>query len=191
MAGDLGTAGGQVQRRTAEVLDFWFALSSQQQFAKDEALDRQVAARFGDWSELLIATDAAGHWDDSETLLAAIIGVDQFPRNLHRGSAAAFAGDELARRLTLHAIGQGWDESLPAERRVFLYMPLMHAEDSGMQALSVEKYEQLGVEENLRFAIAHRDAIERFGRFPGRNKALGRETTAVEAEWLQENDGGW
>lgn len=191
MAGDLGTRGEQVHDRAGAVLDFWFGLTKEQHFAKDDALDRRIATRFGDLSDTLIATDGAGHWDDPSAALAAVIAVDQFPRNIHRGSSAAYAGDPLAQRLTLHAIAQRWDLGLPADRRVFLYMPLMHAEDADLQALSVERYAALGLAENLAFAEAHRDAIARFGRFPGRNTVLGRLSTPDEERWLRENDGGW
>jgi len=173
------------------VLDFWFALTEEQQFVKNPDLDRTIVDRFGTLVDRLVTTDAAGCWTDPDTLLGAVIAIDQFSRNIHRGSAAAFAGDDLARWLTLHAIGRGWDDRYPAERRVFLYLPLMHAEDRGLQALSVGKYEQLGLAENLAFAIAHRDAILRFGRFPGRNAALERETTADEQAWLEAHGGGW
>ena len=141
--------------------------------------------------EDLAATDATHCWEETDTLLGAEIALDQFAGNIHRGSARAFANDELARWLTLHAIGKGWEERLPPERRVFLYMPLMHAEDRGPQLLGVGLFERLGLEENLRFARAHLDAITRFGRFPGRNAALGRRSTEAEERWLEENDGGW
>lgn len=173
------------------MLDFWFALPPARHFAKDAALDREIATRFAEVVADLIATDAARCWGDPDLLLGAVIATDQFPRNMHRGSASAFAGDELAQWLTLHAIGQGWDEACPPDRRAFLYLPLMHAESRGLQALSVGKYGQLGLAENLEHARAHRDAIMMFGRFPGRNAALGRRSTSAEQRWLRENDGGW
>lgn len=173
------------------MLDFWFALSKEQHFAKDAALDRRIAERFGALVDRLIATDAAGCWDDPDLLLGAVIAIDQFSRNIHRGQPQAFAGDDLARWLTLHAIGKGWDERYAAERRVFLYLPLMHAEDRALQALSVGKYEQLGIADNLAFARAHRDVIMEFGRFPGRNAALSRAGSAREQAWLEAHEGGW
>jgi uncharacterized protein (DUF924 family) len=191
MADDLESGDAQVHEQARAVLDFWFALPPDKHFAKDSALDRAIAARFGGFVEHLIASDAAGCWQEPDVLLGAVIAVDQFTRNIGRGTADAFAGDELARSLTLYAIGKGWDEVYPAERRAFLYLPLMHAEDWGLQLLSVGKYEQLGLADNLAFARAHCDAIGQFGRFPGRNAALGRMTTPEEARWLQENDGGW
>ncbi|SFP63316.1 Uncharacterized conserved protein, DUF924 family [Sphingomonas rubra] len=172
------------------MLDFWFALTTDQHFAVDVALDRTIADRFGALHAEVTATRAAEWADDPETLLAAIIVLDQFSRNTFRGSAEAFAQDALATELTLHAIEQGWDTAMPPEHRVFLYLPLMHAEDMALQKLSVAKYEALGIENNLDFARKHRDVIARFGRYPARNAALGRVTTSEEQAFLDEG-GGW
>lgn len=191
MAGDLGAGEGQVHAKAREVLDFWFGLAPERHFAKDAALDRQIAARFASLRDRTLATDAAGWRDHPDTLLGAVILLDQFSRNIHRDSPQAFAADPLAESLTLHAIAMGWDTAMSSDRRVFLYMPLMHAEDVPLQALSVQQFAALGIAHNLAFAEAHRDAIERFGRFPGRNAALGRRSTADEERWLKENDGGW
>lgn len=173
------------------MIDFWFALPIERQFAKDAALDAEIARRFGALRDSVLAEDAAGWRDDPDTLLAAIILIDQFSRNLYRGTPEAFAGDALAVRLTIAAIDRGWEERYPPERRAFLYMPLMHAEDVPLQELSVAKFEALGRVENLSFARDHRDVLVRFGRFPGRNAALGRSTTAEEQQWLEAHDGGW
>lgn len=141
--------------------------------------------------DAVFAGRADGWRDEPQTMLAAIILLDQFSRNIHRGNAQAFAADDLAADLTLEAIDRGYDRRLSKEQRVFLYMPLMHAEDGSLQRLCVEKFEALGIESNLKFARDHREVFERFGRFPGRNAALGRETTAEERAWLEETDGGW
>jgi uncharacterized protein (DUF924 family) len=189
MSGDLGAQDVQVHARA--ILDFWFALTGQQQFARDPEVDRQIADRFGALRDRVLATQAAGWRDHPDTMLAAIILLDQFSRNLHRGRAEAFAADDLATGLTLAAIDRGFDARLPPERRVFLYMPLMHAEDGPLQDLSVATFEALGIEENARFARDHRDVFRRFGRFPGRNAALDRATTDEERVWLEETGGGW
>jgi len=189
MTRDLGAGTAQVE--AAAVLDFWFGLSKEQHFGKSDTLDAEIAERFSIVRDRVLS-DVARDWrGDPDTLLAAIILLDQFSRNIHRGTAGAFAADPLALTLTLLAIARGWEERHPPERRIFLYMPLMHAEDTEIQALSVEKFEALGNPENLAFARAHRDAIEQFGRFPGRNKALRRDTTPEEGAWLEANDGGW
>ena len=191
MDGDLEATASQVHEATRAVLDFWFGLTKDRHFGKDEALDRTIAARFGGLRDRVLASGAAGWRDDPDTLLAAVILLDQFSRNIHRGTAQAFTADGLAVELTLAAIEQGQDRVLSPERRVFLYMPLMHAEDAGLQDLSVRMFEALGIEENAAFAREHRDVLRRFGRFPGRNAALGRETTAAEQAYLTETGGGW
>jgi len=196
MVGDLVNEGGQVHDvsvhgQAAAVLDFWFGLTGEQQFAKDDDLDRTIAERFGATRDAVLRGRAEGWRDDPDALLAAIILLDQFSRNLHRGSTEAFAADGLALELARTAIGQGWEDRYPPERRVFLYMPLMHAEDLAMQHLSVAKFEALGIAENLAFARDHRDVIARYGRFPSRNAALGRESTAAEREYLAQPDAGW
>lgn len=192
MAGDLETWKNAVHAQADEVLRFWFEeIPAEKHFAKDAALDAEIGRRFGVFLEDLVMSDATHCWNSPETLLAAVIAIDQFSRNIHRNSYKAFANDDLARWLSLYAIGQNWDNHYPPEQRAFLYMPLMHAEDWGLQALSVGKFETLGNEENLKFAIAHRDVIMRFGRFPSRNAALGRVSTAAEAEYLSKPGAGW
>ncbi|MEE2916942.1 MAG: DUF924 family protein [Pseudomonadota bacterium] len=182
--------GSEVDSMAGQVLDFWFGLTAQQQFAKDEALDATIRDRFAGLRDRVLATRAADWRDDPRHLLAAVIVLDQFSRNLFRGQAEAFAADPLARELAELAIARGWDASLSNERRVFLYMPLMHAEDAAGQAKSVAMFEALGIESNLKFARDHAEVFARFGRFPSRNAALGRETTAEERAYL-EAGGGW
>lgn len=190
MARDLGMTAGEVDTWTREVLDFWFALSTEQQFAKDPAFDEQLRARFGALRDRVAATRAAGWSNDPRTLLAAVIVLDQFSRNMFRGQAEAFASDPLARYLTDLALERGWDAEMSPAERVFLYLPLMHAEDREGQEASVRLFEALGIEENAAFARDHAAVIERFGRFPSRNAALGRESTPEEQAYLAEG-GGW
>ena len=173
------------------MLGYWFALSQEEQFAKSAERDAEIRARFGALRDLVLRDGAEGWRADRDTMLAAIILLDQFSRNLHRGSAEAFAADPLALALALEAIEKGWDLEGPAEERQFIYMPLMHAEDAAMQRLSVEKFEALGNPRNLQFAHDHADIIRRFGRYPSRNAALGRESSAEEQEYLSQPDAGW
>ena len=180
----------EVDSAARDVRDFWFGLTTEQQFAKDDALDAAIRERFGMLRERVLASGAMGWRDDPRTLPAAVIVLDQFSRNLFRGEAEAFAADPLARDLTELAVARGWDAELSKEERVFLYMPLMHAEDAEGQAKSVAMFEALGIEENIRFARDHAEVITRFGRFPSRNAALGRETTDSERAYL-EAGGGW
>ncbi len=173
------------------MLDFWFALTPEQHFAKSEQLDTEIKECFGALRDVVLAGKAEGWRDDPETLLAAIIVLDQFSRNIFRSSAEAFAADKLAQGLTLDAIGRGWDGGMTAERKHFLYMPLMHAEDEALQELCVEKFEEIGDPQALDFAHQHADVVARFGRFPSRNAALGRESTELEKEYLRQPDAGW
>ena len=107
--------------------------------------------------------------------------LDQFSRNIYRDSAEAFAADPLAVELCRLAIERGWESRYATEERAFLYMPLMHAEDIALQRLSVMKFAELGGD-NLPFAIGHLEVIARFGHFPTRNDALGRETTRMDRQ---------
>lgn len=191
MAADLVMPAGEVHECTQAVLDFWFALPAAKHFAKDADLDREMTARFGRLRDRIYASDAGGWRDVPDSLLAAVIVLDQFSRNIRRGTAAAFAADDLAATLTLLAIERGWDVAMPAERRQFLYMPLMHAEDAALQRLSLEKFAALGDDDIYAFARDHAGVIERFGRFPSRNAALGRRSTPAEESYLTEPGAGW
>lgn len=173
------------------MLGFWFALTPEQHFAKSERLDAEIAARFGILRNEVLTSEAAGWRDDPETLLAAIIVLDQFSRNIYRGKAEAFAADKLALGLTLEAIDKGWDGRMTVEQQQFLYMPLMHAEDADLQDLCIDKFEANGDKLSLAFAHQHAGAIIRFGRFPSRNAALGRESTELEKEYLSQPGAGW
>ena len=113
--------------------------------------------------------------------LAAIIVLDQFSRNMYRASARAFAFDPAALAIARAAVDSGLDRSLGLEQRVFMYMPFQHSEDRAMQARSIELLQPVGDPNYLNYAQQHRDIIERFGRFPHRNKLLGRESTSRRA----------
>ncbi|PCD02631.1 hypothetical protein COC42_14665 [Sphingomonas spermidinifaciens] len=181
-----------MHRDAATILDFWFTeCVPEQHFEKDEALDAEIAHRFGALREAVVATGAAGWQDDADSLLAAIILIDQFGRNMHRGSAEAFATDPLALTLARQGVAKGYDAQLPPDRAKFLYMPFMHAEDAGAQAESVRLFEALGNAESIEFAKAHREVIGAYGRFPSRNAALGRESTPAERAYLSRPDAGW
>jgi uncharacterized protein (DUF924 family) len=191
MVGDLGMTDGEVHAQARAVLDFWFGLSDEQHFAKDAALDREIAGRFGKLRDEVFESEAERWRDDPDKLLAAIILLDQFSRNVHRDTARAFEADDLAVSLTLLAIDRGWDGHYRPDRRAFLYMPLMHAEDAPLQALSIAKFEELGNANNLKFARDHAAVVARFGRYPSRNVALGRTSTPEELDYLNSPDAGW
>ncbi|WP_315763803.1 DUF924 family protein [Sphingomonas sp. Y38-1Y] len=178
--------------QAAAVLDFWFGeCTPEQHFAKDEALDRTIADRFGALRDRVVAEGAGGWRDDPESLLAAIILIDQFSRNIYRGSAEAFAADPLALTLAREGVAKGFDARLPPERAKFLYMPFMHAEDAGAQADCVRLFEALGDTESADYARQHQAVIADYGRFPSRNAALGREDTPAEVAYLSRPDAGW
>lgn len=168
-----------------ELIDYWFEeVGEEGWWKKDRALDEEIRARYGDLRQRVIDTRAEEWRKGPRRILAAILMLDQFSRNLHRGSAEAFSQDPLARRLTRRAIEKGWDEKLEPRYRNFLYMPLMHSEDLDDQEEAIRLYEGLDAA-MAKFARLHRDQIETFGRFPGRNEALGRESTSAERQALE------
>jgi len=174
----------------AEVLRFWFEeLSHDQWFTRSDGLDAKIRERFLKLHERLLG-DASGIAGPRQ-LLAAVIVLDQFSRNMYRGNARAFAGDEVARRLSRTAIAGGLDAGMTEAERSFLYLPFQHSEDREDQALSLRLYEGLGNEEWTRYAKAHKDIIDQFGRFPHRNAALGRTSSAEEIELMKDPMGSF
>ncbi len=172
---------------SSAVLHFWFDdVGKDRWFAKDAGLDAEIARRFGKLRDAVVAGNAAGWRDDLGTLTAAVILIDQFSRNIHRGSAQAFIADPLALDLTMSALDRGWVAQAPEPWRAFLLMPLMHSEDLAVQERSLVEFARLGNPFNLDFARKHYAQIARFGRFPGRNQALGRLSTADEETAVRE-----
>lgn len=192
MASDLGSTATEVHARAAEVLSFWFeALMPEQWFAKTDALDREIGDLFEPLRVAVLESKAAGWRDDPRTLLAAVILLDQFSRNVHRGTAEAFAADPLAQELASLAVERGWDRDMTPEQRQFLYLPFEHAESRELQAVSLNCFEALGQEEALEYARQHAEVIARYGRFPSRNAVLGRQSTPEEKEYLAQPGAGW
>lgn len=174
------------------MLRFWLEETpAAKRFAKDSALDATIAERFGAWRDDVLASGAAGWTDDPVDLLGAIVLLDQFSRNMHRGSARAFEGDGLALRLARLAVANGWDTGMSGLERQFLYLPFEHSEALADQNDSVRLMAETGDAEALRYAVDHRAVIERFGRFPSRNAALGRRSTPEEEEYLSQPGAGW
>ncbi len=165
-----------------DVLAYWFSpAQSPRWFAKDDKLDADIRQRFRATYEAARAGELNEWRHAPHSLLALIVVLDQFPRNMFRGSARAFASDAQAVALTKEGIEKGFDRSLRPEEQDFFYMPLMHSELLSDHDLLVE----LGRGDN-RYARHHREIIAQFGRFPHRNQTLGRETTAEEALYLAE-----
>ena len=168
-----------------DVLHFWFdELGEADWFSGDAGIDQEISTRFLALHLQLVATDAAGI-QEPRALLAAVIVLDQFSRNLFRNGPRAYASDPMARRLASQAIDAGYDQALAARQRLFLYLPFQHSEHAGHQALAVEKISALDNADSTRYARLHQQLIERFGRFPGRNAALGRQSTPEEIAALK------
>jgi uncharacterized protein (DUF924 family) len=187
-----------------EVLETWFgnvcenpdALSGRMPwwFGPDQARDRQLANHYGDHCEAALAGQLGGWQAAPLSRLALILLLDQFPRNLFRGTPLAFSGDDRAAMLCLSGVQAGLDRQLLPVERVFFYMPLQHAEDAVTQQVSVKLFRGLADEQSASseyagfagYAKKHLDIIDRFGRFPHRNETLGRPATADEISYLEE-----
>jgi uncharacterized protein (DUF924 family) len=174
----------------AEVLRFWFEETKPQQwFTRDENLDAEIRRRFGALHASLIEKVPATVTVTPLGALATVIVLDQFSRNLYRNSPRAFAADATALAIAEEAITAGFDRELDTNQRMFLYMPYQHSEDKAVQARSMELFAALGNANSLDFARQHRDIIERFGRFPHRNRVLNRASTPEEIEFLKTHPG--
>src|SRR5882724_11497307 len=171
----------------AEILAFWRNAGPARWYSRDDAFDAEVRRRFlGLWQ--LAAAGELSSWQTSDDgALALVIVLDQFPRNLFRDDARAYATDANARDVAVRAIARGTDGRIDPALRAFLYMPLMHSENLADQERCVELFTGMGDANNLKYARDHADIIRRFGRFPHRNRILSRATTADEQAFL---DGG-
>ena len=169
------------------ILHFWFEeLTAKQHFAKDAALDETIRARFGDTLEAAARCELFAWRATAEGRLAEIIVLDQFSRNVYRDTPRAYAQDALALVLAQELVASTQDRSLTEAQRVFAYMPTMHSESALVQAQSVALYTQLGVQDNLNFALRHQAIIDRFGRYPHRNTVLARQSSPEELAFLSE-----
>lgn len=171
------------------VLDFWRDAGPRRWFARDPAFDSAIAARF-EAAHRAAAQGALAAWEETpEGALALVLLTDQFSRNLYRGSAHAFATDEMARNIARRAIARGFDQALEPAMRQFFYLPFEHHEDSASQARAVALYEALAAADDappqgLEYARLHAELIARFGRFPHRNAVMGRTPTPEETAYL-------
>ena len=174
------------------VLEFWFTkLKPQDWFVKSEALDLEMRDRFLDL-HLALSSRAPEAWREiPEARLALIIVLDQFPRNMFRDSPHAFATDGLALAEARVAVATGADKQVDDERRAFFYMPFEHSEAIEDQARAVALFTALGNEMYLDYAHRHHAVIEKYGRFPHRNRLLGRKNTTEEDAYLAEPGAGF
>jgi len=170
------------------VIQFWCdELKPEQHWEKNPAMDRHIAERFGKLRQEVLRSKAAGWRDTPETLAAAIILLDQFSRNMFRGSAKAFEADGLALELCKEALERGWVDEVRKPLPSFILMPLQHSENLEDQERAVAEFRDRDPL-NYKYALLHRDQIKRFGRFPGRNKALGRVSTPEEREVIERGE---
>jgi uncharacterized protein (DUF924 family) len=172
-----------------DVLDFWIAAGAEKWFTKDAAFDAAIAAGFGAHLEAAKAGAYDGWSTTTHGSLALVIMLDQFSRNLHRGSTRAFEGDPKALALAKRMVAARADMELPAPLRKWAYLPFEHSEDMADQKTCVSLMERTGERDDLPWAIIHHDIIAQFGRFPHRNAVLGRVSTHEELRFLQ--DGGF
>jgi uncharacterized protein (DUF924 family) len=173
-----------MQTSPADVLAFWRAAGAPAWFRKNDAFDADIRTRFLATHEAA-AAGALTAWEATpEGALALVIVLDQFPRNMFRGHARAFATDPIARTVAHRALAQGFDQRVPAGERMFFYLPFEHSEDLADQERCIALFRAAGDADNLKWAELHADIIRRFGRFPHRNAALGRTTTSEEQAFL-------
>jgi uncharacterized protein (DUF924 family) len=172
-----------------DIVSFWKTAGPERWFDKDDALDQELRDRF------LAAHEAAaagkfGDWEQTvDGALALLLLLDQFPRNMFRNSARAFATDPQALAIAKRALGRSLDARVAPELRTFFYLPFMHSEDPVDQERCVALYRAAGDANGLKWAQLHADIIRQFGRYPHRNAVLGRQTTAEEQAFL--DDGGF
>lgn len=190
-----------------DVLEFWFgglsveglasAEKSARWFAKNPDFDREVEARFGPLHEALAGGERASWLESAKGVLAYILVLDQFSRNMFRGTPRMFATDAHALAAAKHGVNEGFDHMLVGQARVFVYMPFMHAESIEAQDHGVSLFRELraqvgegalgeAVQYSLDFMLAHERIVARFRRFPHRNEILGRESTDEERDFLKQ-----
>ncbi|QFR34580.1 DUF924 family protein [Ancylobacter sp. TS-1] len=170
--------------RPVDILDFWRAAGPERWFEKDDAFDAAIRARFLDAYEAAAAGELDGWEETAEGSYALILLLDQFPRNLFRGSPRAFATDAAARNVADRAVARGFDRAFDLPERRFLYMPFMHSEELADQERCLALCEAADDPEGVHHAVVHRDIIRDFGRFPHRNPVLGRDSSDEEHAFL-------
>lgn len=170
-----------------QVIDFWFEeIEPASWWKKDEQFDALLVERFSETHARACRCELFDWRREPEGRLAEIIVLDQFSRNMFRDSALAFANDAMALSLSQEAVACGADKGLTAVQRSFLYMPFMHSESLLIHEVAVKLYRENGIQSNLDFEFKHKRIIEKFGRYPHRNKVLGRQSSNAEIEFLSQ-----
>jgi uncharacterized protein (DUF924 family) len=170
-----------------QVLKFWFeTLKPAQWWQVDEALDREIGERFGGLLESAAAAELFEWRVDAHGRLAEIIVLDQFSRNIHRGTPRAFSQDPMALALAQEAIAMTALNPLSPIERAFLLLPYMHSESRRIHVEAEHLYREHAPQDNYQFELKHKVIVDRFGRYPHRNEILGRESTQEEIEFLKQ-----
>jgi len=170
-----------------QVLRFWFSEITPAQWWKvDPAFDAAITERFGALHQAAHQGELSEWRRDPRGRLAEVIVLDQFSRNMYRGTARAFASDGIALVLAQEAVAGGHDRALALNERVFLYMPYMHSESRLVHVQAERLFAALGIASNHDFELRHKAIIDRFGRYPHRNEVLGRQSTPEELQFLSE-----
>jgi len=174
----------------ADVLEFWFGQNRKAWFEKNREFDEQIRSRFLALFEQALRGELDLWRREPAGCLALVILLDQFPRNMFRGSAKAFAGDDLARAAARLILDSGWDKAMTPDERMFAYLPFEHSESLADQERCLALMTEIAVTPDTadlpKWAEAHLAIIRRFGRFPHRNAALGRASTPEETEFLRQ-----
>ena len=176
-----------------DILTFWFGTADMTAdierndlwFKSTPEFDSELIEKFAAVHERAAAGELDGFQETPEECVALVISLDQFPRNIYRGSGKAFHTDNKACAISHLALAREYDAAISVEARKFFYLPLVHSERLADQNLAVEKYRAFDDEKSMQSAVGHRDAILRFGRFPHRNKVVGRDNTPEEDEYLK------
>ncbi len=175
-----------------EILKFWFEeIEPSQWWIRDEQLDQAIVERFSNIHTKAIRCELYEWRNTTEGRLAEIIVLDQFSRNMFRESPLSFAYDSLALALSQEAVLLGVDKELNSAQRSFIYLPFMHSESIEIHKVAMSLYQKNGIQSNLAYEVKHKEIIEKFGRYPQRNKTLGRVSTDKEIEFLKQHGVGF
>ncbi len=170
-----------------QVTDFWFdEIDRKKWWKKDQAFDQLIKDRFGGIHKAASRCELSAWREDSLGRLAEIIVLDQFSRNIFRGLSQAFAQDTLALALAQEALANRADKAVDSDQRFFFYMPFMHSESAAIHEQAVRLFSEKGMESSLDYELKHKAIIDKFGRYPHRNEALGRDSTPEELEFLKQ-----
>ena len=170
-----------------EVIQFWFEdIEPKQRFVKDLEFDELIRTNFAQTHSLAHQGLLYSWREHPLDALAEVIVLDQFSRNMFRDTAEAFASDTLALILAQEAVRRKFDTKLNSTQKAFLYMPFMHSESVEIHEIALFLFDQPGLEDSFNFEVRHKEVIDRFGRYPHRNKILGRESTEEEREFLEQ-----